>query len=171
MIIEQEILKEHSKHQSVKIANWIGDDAERFAKLMDLFLNGEYRVVQRSAWIVSCCGEKYPRLLKPWLTKMLKKTKEDGVHDAVKRNVVRTLQFVDIPRSLQGTVANLCFDFLTSVDAPIAVKAFSMTVLANIAQKEPDLKKEIALVINEMLPYGSTGIQARGKKILKQLSQ
>jgi hypothetical protein len=45
-----------------------------------------------------------------------------------------------------------------------------MTVLANIARAEPDLKHEIKLVIEEMLPLGSGGIISRGKKVLKQLS-
>lgn len=171
MNLELEILKEHSKRQAVKISKWIGSDETRFAELMKLFLTGEYRVVQRSAWIVSLCAEKHPRLINPWMSKMVKRAAEPNVHDAVKRNVVRVLQFVDIPKKTQGPAANLCFDFLRSVDAPIAVKAFSMTVLANIAAEEPDLKREIALTVEEMLPYGSPGIRAHAKKVLHQLSR
>lgn len=171
MDLESEILKEHSKKQAIKIARWIGDDKKRFAQLMQLFLEGEYRVVQRSAWIVSLCGEKYPELIKPWLSKMVRKAQEKDVHNAVQRNVVRVLQFVNLPAPLQGPAANLCFNFLQSPETPIAVKAFSMTVLANIAAKEPDLKREVALIIEEMLPYGGPGIRSRGKKVLLQLSR
>lgn len=130
MNLEREILKEHSKHQTVKIANWIGDNETRFADLMKLFLTAEYQIVQRSAWIDSRCAEQHPDLTKPWLSKMVSRAGEKNVHDAVKRNVVRLLQFVDVPHALQGKVANLCFDFLQDLKAPIAVKAFSMTVLA-----------------------------------------
>ncbi|MDD8018902.1 MAG: hypothetical protein PHP42_11055 [Bacteroidota bacterium] len=171
MNIETEILKEHSKQQSMKIASWIGGNKDRFAELMELFLNGDYRITQRSVWIISLCVEQYPSLATPWLRKMIKKTQEADVHDAVKRNAVRLLQFVDIPRSLQGTVANLCFAFLQSADTPIAVKAFSMTVLANIAKQEPDLKYELKAVIDLMLPYSGAGIQSRGKKVLSQLAK
>ncbi len=170
MNLEAEILKEHSKQQAVKISRWVGDDEKRFDVLMDIFLNGEYRVVQRASWIVSHCAEKHPALITPWLPKLIMKASERGVHDAVKRNVVRILQFVDLPKKLQGSVANLCFGFLQSVDAPIAVKAFSMTVLANIAAVQPDLKRELSLVIEEMMPYGGPGIRSRAKKVLKQLS-
>ena len=171
MNLEFEILKEHSKHQAMKIADWIGGDPKKFAELMGLFLTAEYRVVQRSAWIVSHCAEKHPALIKPWLSKMVKRAGEKNVHDAVKRNVVRVLQFIEIPRSLQGRVANLCFTFLDDPKEPIAVKAFSMTVLAEIAKCEPDLRHEISLVIEQMLPYGSPGIQARARKILNLLSK
>src|SRR3972149_3193992 len=134
MNLESEILKEHSKKQAVKIVQWIGNNKKRFAQLMQLFLEGEYRVVQRLAWIVSLCAEQHPALVKPWLSRMIKKAQEKGVHNAVQRNVVRVLQFVELPTPLQGPAANLCFHFLQSPEAPIAVKAFSMTVLANIAK-------------------------------------
>ena len=85
----------------------------------------------------------------------------------MKRNVVRILQFVDIPRGLQGIVANQCFEFLSSIDEPIAVRTFSMTVLAKIAKDEPDLKKELELIVRQMLPYGTPAFRARAKKVLK----
>jgi hypothetical protein len=170
MNLELEILKEHSKRNTEKIARWIGDHPQRFEQLLLLFLNGEHLITQRSAWILGICVEKNPLLIKPWLTKVIKKMQEPGVHNAVKRNVVRILQFIPIPRSQQGVVANLCFDFLKSLDAPIAVKAFSMTVLANIARCEPDLKNELFPVIDQLVQFGGPGIQSRGKKVLQQLT-
>lgn len=170
MNLEYEILREHSQRQSEKIATWIGRNPKRFALLMELFLHGEYRVVQRASWVVSRCGESHPELIEPWLSPMINRARDHEVHNAVKRNVVRVLQFVDIPRRHQGSAAALCFDFLSSRDAPVAVKVFSMTVLASIAVKEPDLKNEVRLIIEQMMPFGSAGIQSRGKKILRRLS-
>ena len=171
MDLELEILKEHSRRQTVRIAGWIGNDDARFAALMKLFLSGEQRVVQRSSWIVSVCGEHHPALITPWLSKIVARAEETDVHNAVKRNSMRVLRFVEIPRRMQGKVANLCFDFLQDHAIPISVKAFSMTVLVNIAKNEPDLKHEIKLVIEQMLPYGSAGIRSRGGNVLKQLSK
>jgi hypothetical protein len=45
-----------------------------------------------------------------------------------------------------------------------------MTVLANIAMEEPDLKDELKIVIEDGLPYGSAAYISRAKKTLKQLS-
>ena len=92
---------------------------------------------------------------------------EPEVPDAVKRNVVRILQFVGIPRGLQGVVANLCFALISSIDEPIAVRTFSMTVLANITQEEPGLKKELEIIVRNMLPYATPAFRARAKKVLK----
>jgi hypothetical protein len=169
MNLEQEILKEHSKQNIVRLAQWIGNDKERFKLLMDLFLKGEYRATQLSAWLVSHVADQHPALLEPYLDKMLKRMMETGVHVAVKRNVLRILQFIEVPRRLYGKVAKLCFDFLKS-NEPIAVRVFSMTVLANIAQHEPDLKKELRLIIEQRMEWEGAAFQSRAKKILKELS-
>jgi hypothetical protein len=171
MRLKDEILREHSKRQAIKIANWIGPDKRRFKQLMELFLEGEYRVTQRSAWIVGCCADRYPFLIAPWLGAMIKRMQEPGVHVAVKRNVVRILQFVEIPKPLLGTVVSLCFDYLGSADEPIAVRALSMTVLLNASQHEPDLKNELETLIAQVLPSAGPAIQARARLILKRLDK
>ncbi len=52
MNLESEILEEHSKRNTIRLAKWIGSDKKRFKELMKIFLKGEYRVTQRSAWIL-----------------------------------------------------------------------------------------------------------------------
>jgi hypothetical protein len=171
MNLKTEILREHSKRQAVKIANWIGPDKRRFKQLMGLFLKGEYRVTQRSAWIVGCCANRYPFLITPWLGAMIKRMQEPGVHPAVKRNVVRILQFVEIPKPLLGTVVSLCFGYLGSPSEPIAVRALSMTVLLNASQKEPELKNELQSMIEQMLPNAEPAIRARARHVMKQIDK
>jgi hypothetical protein len=169
--LESEILKEHSKRQAVRIASWVGTDKKRFRQLMALFLKGEYRITQRSAWIVNLCADKHPELIRPYLKQMIGRMQEPGVHDAVKRNVIRILQFIEIPDGLLGEVATVCFNYLASPGEPIAVRVFSMTVLANIVQKEPDLKNELRLVIERQLSHGSMGFCARARKVLGALER
>jgi hypothetical protein len=169
--LREEILREHSRRQAERLARWVGNDRRRFRKLMELFLKGEYRVTQRSAWIVGICAERFPAMVRPYFPKMIARMEEPGVHEAVRRNVVRIFQDVEIPRRLQGKIATLCFNYLSSGDAPIAVKALSMTVLARIAEEEPELGRELKLVIEQQLPFGSAGIRARAKKVLAMIAR
>jgi hypothetical protein len=171
MDLESEILKEHSKRQTVRIAQWIGDDPKRFKQLMELFLHGEFVVTQRAAWIVSECFDRSPQLIPPWLPALLKKMQEPGVHDAVKRNTVRILQFIDIPKRLLGTAVSACFDFLNSPDAPIAVKANAMTVLLHAAEREPELGRELKTSIELQLPSMIPALCARARIVLKRLEK
>src|SRR5689334_19715854 len=98
MKLRETILKEHSKANCARIVKWVGNDQKRFDDLFDLFLNDEYRVVQRAAWPVSYCVEDHPAFIKKHFAKLIKNLNKTGVHDAVKRNSIRLLQYVEIPK-------------------------------------------------------------------------
>lgn len=170
MDIKKVILKEHSKRQTAKVVNYIGNDPTRFKELVTLFLEGPYRLTQRAAWPLSYCVEAHPDLIKPHLKAILKMLERKDVHDAAKRNIMRLLQYIEIPRKLYTTVINHGFALMDPKE-PIAVRVFAMTVLANIAMNEPDLKKELRIVIEDQLPYASAGYLARARKVLKGLDK
>ena len=168
MNIRDEILKEHSRKQSEKIAAYIGSDKNRFAELMNLFLGNTYRVTQRAAWIMSICTERNPELIQPFLSNMVKMM-EGKVHDAVKRNTLRIFQNIKFPKSIWGKTFDVCFRFLISPDEPVAVKVFAMTVAAKICKYEPELKNELELVIIDQMENGSAGFRSRAKRVLKEI--
>ena len=171
MNLRDEILKEHSKRQVVKIGTWIGNNKSRFAELMELFLHDEYLVTQRSAWIISYCADNHPQLITPWLPEMVKKMQEEGVHDAVKRNVVRVFAGIDIPKPLIGKIMAVCFDELNAPESPIAVKVHAMRVLASIAKQEPDILGELKDTIHLVLQHPTGALHACARKVWKGLER
>jgi len=170
MTLRDDILEEHSKPHAVYLSKKIGADQEAFDELIDLFIHDEYRVTQRAAWVVSHCVDQHPWLIEKHLEPIILNL-QNNVNDAVKRNTVRVLQFVDIPEDLMGITAEICFDYLNSGKEPVAIKAHSMTVLFNIIKKFPELKEELKLSIEDQLPFGSAGFKSRGTKILKAIAK
>lgn len=170
MDVKEALLKEHSKSQSLKIAGHIGNDPGKFSELMDLFLNGSYRITQRSAMVVNYCVSKYPELITPYLGPFLLNLRND-VPEAVTRNSLRILQFVELPGELEGVAADICFSFLDSPKAPVAIRVFAMAILFNICKKEPGLANELKILIEDQLPYSSAGFKSRGNKILREIEQ
>ena len=166
MNIRQALLEEHSKRQYQKIVDYIGDNKKKFADLMDAFFNGEYRVTQRAAWPLSYCVQEHPTLLYPYFSKLLSMLKKPGVHDAVTRNIVRILQKIDIPRRYHGRIMTACFDFITSETTPVAVKAFSMTVLGNLAKDYPEILGELKTIIDQRWELETAAFRSRAKKII-----
>ncbi|HRI78954.1 MAG TPA: hypothetical protein PLR06_05400 [Cyclobacteriaceae bacterium] len=165
----QEVLREHSKTMHDRVVRYVGNNPIRFKELVDTFLKGPYRVTQRAAWPLSYCVESHPALIKPHLKSIINNLKTPGIPVSVKRNTIRLLQFIPIPRSLHGTVAEIGFNFLSDPKETIAVRVFSMTVLAHIAKEQPDIRKELQIVIEDQLPFGSAGFVSRANKVLKQL--
>ena len=166
MNIRETLASGQSKRNTLAIVAYIGDDPKRFADLMSIFFEGEYRPTQRAAWPISVCAEKRPHLIKPYITKLVDQLPSQDIHSAVKRNVVRLLQHVDIPKRLQGKVYSHCIDLIGDPNEPIAVRAFSMTVAAKIAGDESSLKDELRLVVSQNMSGTSAGIRARARNIL-----
>src|SRR3954452_12268504 len=122
MNLRDEILAEHSKRQTAKIVEWVRNDPVRFGELMTLFLGDSYRVTQRAGWPLSNCVQQHPELITPYFVQLLKQLERDDVHIAVKRNVVRLLQFVEVPKRFQGCVFDACYRLLDDPHEPVAVR-------------------------------------------------
>ena len=172
MDILAEIQAEQSKKQAEKIAKWIGADAERFAPLMQLFLHGELKLIPRLAVVLGTVTETHRELIMPYLPEMVSRAMQPGMPDSIKRTVVRELQFVDIPEPLHGDVMNMCFDLLADPQQAVAVRAFSMTVLSNLAQIYPEIKQEIIVILEDALEQANTpGFINRALKTMKALTK
>ena len=167
MNLREAILQEHSKTQCTKIVDWVGDSQQRFNQLFQLFLQDEYRVVQRAAWPVSYCVEAHPEFIRHNFDKLLNNLQRSNQHVAVKRNTIRLLQYVQIPKKFQGKVMNICFEYLESPDTPVAIKAFSLTVLANLSTQYPDIIPELRLIIEDLLPNQTAAFSNRANHLLR----
>jgi len=166
MNLTEEILKEHSKEQCKKIVEWVGYSEQSFDELFHLFLNGEYRVTQRAAWPMSYCVIAHPAFIKKNFTKLISNLQKPNLHNAIKRNTMRLLQHVDIPKKLQGQVMDICFNYVASPTEAVAVKAFSLTVLSNLATLYPEILPEIKLLVEEQLPHQTAAFKSRAKQFL-----
>ncbi len=171
MNIRAAILEEHSKAQCLKIVAYIGSNQQRFDELAALFLYDTYRVGQRAAWPLSHCVAAHPGLIKKHLKKIIYNLKKPGIHNAVKRNTVRLLQEIDIPKSLQGEVMITCFAYVADPKETVAVKAFSLSVLACLAGQYPEIIPEINLLIEDQLPHQTAAFASRAKSVLKEMKE
>jgi hypothetical protein len=170
MSLLQMIQEEHSKAQCDNIVRYIGNDKKRFAALMTIFLQGEYRDVQRAAWPLSYCVQNHPQLVTPYFRQLLNMLEKPGTHNAVQRNITRLLQDVSIPKRYQGKVMDSCFRFIESHDTPVAIKAFSLTILEQLSKDYPEILPEIKLLIEERWEHETAAFRSRARKILKKLN-
>ena len=166
MKIREALLEVHSKAQATKIADFVGDDPGLFADLMKCLLGPDYRVSQRAAWPVSLCIECNPELVKPYFNVLIKQLERDDAHVAVRRNVARLLQFVDIPKRYQGRVFDACYNLLADPNETVAVRVFSMTVAAEIAKNEPELLEELRMVATKYPQVATAGFRSRARRVL-----
>lgn len=164
-LIEQ-LSAEHSKAQTMLLVRWIGQDAGRLAALLEIFLDNDHRLTQRSAWVVRYVGEPAPGLLAPWFTQMMTMLRRTEVHAAVQRNVLNVFEAIDVPKTVQDELADRCFQYLA--DPQAALRASAITILDKICQQVPELRPELRLLLEKHLEHGPASFQSRAREVLKR---
>ncbi len=166
MNIREALSAEHSIRQTNQIVEHIGTDPTRFRELIDIFLDSDYRLAQRAAWPLGICSQFHPELVGPHLSKLVDQLERDDVHDAVKRNVTRILQYVDIPNELSGRILDICFKLVDDALEPVAVRVFAMTVAERIGHDSPELINELGLIIDKHLDSTTVAFRKRAEIVL-----
>lgn len=173
MNIFHQLEKEHSKENSLSIVSYIGNDAERFAELMNCFFaeTKDYRVPQRAAHALSLTFDKRPDLILPYREKLIQNLEDTNLKSSLKRNILRILQFTKIEEEWMGGLYDNCFQFLGNPKEEIAIRAFSMVILYNISNTFSELKPELKAMIESVLEEYqiSPGVRSKANHILKKL--
>ena len=171
MNIREEILKEHSKQQALKIAAYACTSKKNFKELMTCFMSDEYRLAQRAAYSVSWATIKDPGMIEPYIKDLVSQMQRTDIHEAIPRNSLRILEQIPIPEKFHGEVMNACFGFVEDPSTPIAIKASALTNLFNLSHQYPEIKQEIKLIIETNWDQETAAFRSRGKKILKALGE
>ena len=163
------LLTETSRRNTDLVAGLVFQKPGLFEELFRVFMSNEEPASRRSAWVIDTVSEKLPELLVPHIPEMIRMLPFFN-HDALKRHSLRMLTRSPLPEGeLSGILVNCCFEWLMSRPESVSVKVYSMEILYRVSEIEPDLKKELADSIELHLDEETTGVQNRGRKLLKKL--
>lgn len=168
MNLASEILKENSRFNVNRVVKLVTENPALVPELVELTLSSNVTKQLRASWILTNCYKALSNYFTPYIGKLIEAL-PGFIHTGARRNILRIFREEPVPEEYQVFLFDHCLEWLISKKEPIAVKAFAMDVLTNIAMKEPDLKNEIIPVILDIMPNGSAGIYSRGKKVLKKL--
>ncbi|MCX6297276.1 MAG: hypothetical protein NTX97_14695 [Bacteroidetes bacterium] len=163
-----QLLQEHSRANTDKIAKAIGDKPLEFRKIIKIIYNEKPPLPQRAAWLLVAVNNKYPELLKEYIPKFISDINSFNL-DALKRNMSRVIASHKIPKKLQGKLVTICFDLILSNEETVAVKVNAMQCIANIAKEHPELINELKAAIEDQLPKTTAAFHARARMVLKAL--
>lgn len=169
MDFRRELEQGQSKELTTAIVNSVSNSPKKMEQLMNCFIDGPFRITQRAAWPMSFIAQKHPKLLFKYYPILINLLNTSDKHDAINRNILRAFQFVEIPKKYQGKILDVSSKLLNSSEEPIAVKAFSMTVIYNLSKQYPDIIPELKASIETLMPNASSGVKNRGLKILKAI--
>jgi len=168
MLYVSQLLQEHSRVNTNRIAKAIGNDPEEFKKIIDIIYHAEPPLPQRAAWLLAAVNDKHPELLEPYLSKFINDIQKFEV-DAVRRNMSVVLASHKIPKKMQGKLINVCFDLMLSPSEKVVMKVHAMQCIANLAKEHPELIPELKSAIEDQLPKTTAAFSARARMVLKAL--
>ena len=165
-----QLLQEHSRTNTNKIAKAIGSSETEFKKMVNIIYHEKSPLPHRAAWLLATVNQKNPEMLLPYIPLFIK-TVSDFKVDGIKRNMMLVLAKHEIPEKLQGKLITICFDFVLSKTETVAVKANAMQCIANIAKQHREIIPELKAAIEDQLPKTSKAFHARAGMILKELDK
>jgi len=126
---------------------------------------------QRASRVVSICCSKYPELLLPYASDIIRRIGSQK-SEGSRRNFLKIFSGSDVKLKSRdkSLLLNACFDFLTG-NYSIAVKVYSIDILYKLSVELPDLRKELYAVISDQMDDSSVGFRSHASKILKKLEK
>lgn len=169
MTLEDLLKLEQSRRNVDQVISIIQKNPEYFNTLWLIFISNREPECRRAAWAIDILNEDLS-----FITSTHLETLVDLLpgfrHSGLKRHALRILERNALPEKNKGQLVSICFGLLESNNAPIAVKMFSVKILARVAMQEPDLKRELIEIIEIQMDDSSPGFKSIGRKIIKQLS-
>ena len=173
MNLRAELLREHSARQTRRLTDYACAHPHALAELLQLFWYGAERERQRAADVLGWVGEQRPKWLVPHLPGLLAAAQPGlGQHPAVRRAVVRALQFVPVPEEWQGLAFDTCLALLRSPQEPVAIRAYALTAAARLAAPYPELAAEVvATAADALTTSNSAALRSRAARELPRLRE
>ena len=139
-----------------------------FEEAVRLMLTNKKPVAWRAVWIVgSCMGANDPRVRKhsKKLISLL-----PACSDGHQRELLKVIEKAGIQKNLEGMLFDQCMSIWEKTGKQSSVRITALHVMAKIAERHPDLKKEIAgLVTSHYTDSLSPAIRKTAVRIAKQL--
>jgi hypothetical protein len=159
-----------SKAKALEMAQDLITDIDSFHALIQIIQLNEQKLSARASWVlqemIKMNFDVSPSQL-AMLIDVVSTTKIDGV----KRNILSSLQLIDIAEEVIGELSDYCFSILVSSKETVAVKVYAMQIAANACKKYPELTSELLTCIELELPKNSVSFYARAKRVRKELEK
>jgi hypothetical protein len=142
----------------------------RVQELVSLAFEKDQLLSSRAMWVLGHCSDLDYNCVTPHLIKLIDNLKNNGLHNGVVRNTLRLFQKHPVPKNRESFILDTCFGYIKNPAEAIAVRAFAMTIIFNIAKPYPELIDELLLVMIHLSETEEApGIRSRVKNTIKDI--
>ncbi|MEN7548203.1 hypothetical protein AAG747_09800 [Rapidithrix thailandica] len=146
----------------------IGENQDKFDEVFDGIFTPDPVIRKRAATAVEKISQKHPDLLRPHKKLLLKHLPKIKQHE-VKWNLAQTLPRLKMSRNERSYTIDILLYWLRTEMKSKNVMLHCMEALAQLAQNDLFLQKEVVLEIEFQSHSGNTAVKASAQKILKDM--
>lgn len=150
--------------------NLISERDDGFSKVWDAITNGEGRVPEFAAWLLTAYDEKAPEYFVPYTTQMIQFLNKEN-HQAINRNISRVLRKLDIPEDQTTYLFDLAINWIVDPKMDLASRASMVTIARKIAKPFPELRDEVIEACKLIMPHASSGLKNSARKTVEALKK
>ena len=103
------LAKKSSRVNSYQVVALVANNPERFKELVEIIVSNESPYSEKASWAMNHCYEEGTDFFDNYYKELTAILPDDTYSDSVKRNIVRILQFKEIPEKYQASVIDCCF--------------------------------------------------------------
>jgi len=163
------LLFDSSRATANRAAKLVGDNPERFKKVLDFALLDKEQFAMRATRVVNLVANKYPFLLQPHIVDLARKFPEFNTI-GLKRGMAKMFseQTYNYYEDTAGLLLHTCFEWLNDPAEAIALKIYSMEILYRISNAYPEIKNELISSIENEIPKNSPAVRGSECKIMQK---
>lgn len=173
MVILDVLSESRTSEKMRTIVDYIGKNKVRYRALMKVLFSDEFgkqrKVPMYAAWTMTHVLDAVPHLMQDYWAEMIAHLDKEKLHPTEIRSIVRSWSGQEIPEELKGTIVEMCFQFLADYETDVAVKVYSMTILADLVQEYPDLRNEFIAAVEALLEKPKASLNARARMAFKKI--
>lgn len=140
-----------------------------FGEVFKGMLDDDPIVRMRSADALEKVSSIHPEYLQPFRGKLINEVSKIEQQE-VRWHVAQMFSYLDLSKDERDKVIEILLSFIDTNKSKI-VKVFSITTLANIAEKDQNRKSFILKKLQEFIQSDSPAIISRTKKLIKKLEK
>lgn len=164
-ILENKLLTSYKK----EMISFMNSHPEYFEEAVELALSDKHHYSWRAAFVLWSVIEENDKRIKKHINKIVKAVK--GKSDGHQRELLKILLMMELDEKYEGILFDICMNFWEQIDKSPSVRVNALKMIIKIAEKHPELKKEISFLAQDhYLESLSPGARHSVKKIISKLN-
>jgi SepF-like predicted cell division protein (DUF552 family) len=155
--------------RSEEVSQDILNDPSIFREVFEGMFHDDPRVRMRSADSIEKVSKKQPNYLRPFKKRLIDDVSKIKQQE-VRWHLAQMFSYLELDKTERDQVVKILSSYIDSEKSRI-VKVFSMQTLADLAEKDDDIRPLIVGKIKEVVKTGSPAIVGRGNKLITRLKE